>query len=286
MPIDLDKVVGAELGPLEYTYTETEVILYALGIGFGAKPTDANHLRYVYENGLAVFPTFGVIPPSPGIGQFFALPGLDINFMMLLHGEHKLEIHKYPLPTGGKVVSRGKVSAVYDKQKGALAVMELTTFSDKDEALYTNSVGFYIRGEGGFGGESWPPVGNHAPDREPDLTVEYQTIPQQAAIYRLSGDRNPLHIDPAMAAMGGFDRPILHGLCTYAHVGRAVVDGVCGGDETRLRSLEVRFAKPVFPGETIRTLIWKEGGDKVLMKAVVPERGVDVITNAAATISN
>ena len=286
MPIDISRVLGAPLGPIEYDYTEKDVILYALGIGFGAKPLDPSHLRYTYENGLVAFPTFGVIPPSGGMAQFLGLPGLDINMMMLLHGEQRLEMHGPPIPPAGRLVTRGKVEAIYDKGKGALTVFRLTTSDAQNRPIFSNVVSFFIRGEGGFGGESGPPVGNFSPDRAPDQVVEYPTLPQQALIYRLSGDRNPLHVDPAFAAMGGFDRPILHGLCSFGHVGRAVVEAFGGDDPARLGSLEVRFAKPVFPGETIATHLWDAGGGKVLLKAVAKERGVEVITNGLATLKS
>ncbi|TMK87076.1 MAG: 3-alpha,7-alpha,12-alpha-trihydroxy-5-beta-cholest-24-enoyl-CoA hydratase, partial [Actinobacteria bacterium] len=210
------------------------------------------------------------------------LEGLSINPMMLLHGEQDLVLHK-PLPVRAKVENSGRVAAVYDKGKGALVVIETETKDETGDLLCTNRFSAFIRGEGGFGGESGPQPGNEPPARDADQVVESPTLPQQALLYRLSGDKNPLHADPNMAALGGFDRPILHGLCSYGIVCKAAVDNALGGDVTKVGRYQARFSGVVFPGETIVTSMWREG-DQVILSASTKERGTPVITNAAITI--
>jgi acyl dehydratase len=202
--------------------------------------------------------------------------------MMLLHGEQDLIIHK-PLPPRAKVENTGLLKDVFDKGKGALLVIESETKDESGDPLCTNRFSAFIRGEGGFGGESGPPPGNEAPGRDPDVVVESPTLPQQALLYRLSGDKNPLHADPNMAALGGFDKPILHGLCSYGIVCKAAVDKALDGDVTKVARYQARFSGVVFPGETIVTSIWREG-DKLILAAKTKERDSKVITNAAITI--
>src|SRR5438094_5226991 len=281
MPIDLDKVLGAELPGDVAEWNEDQVILYHLGVGAGVPPTEPGELDYTYETRLKVLPSFGVIPVFRALGGIVGLEGLQFNPMMLLHGEQDLEVHK-PVPTRAKVESTGRIAAVYDKGKGALVVIEATTKDESRELLFVNRFGAFLRGEGGFGGESGPPPGNEAPDRSPDLVAESPTLPQQAILYRLSGDKNPLHIDPQCAQLGGFDRPILHGLCSYGIVCKAVVDTALGGDTAGVTRYQARFSGVVFPGETIVTSMWDEG-DRVVVQARTKERDTPVITNAAIT---
>ena len=283
MPIDVDKVVGAELPGEVSEWDEADVILYHLGVGAGVPPTDPGELQYTYESSpLKVLPSFGVIPVFRMLGGLVGLEGLSFNPMMLLHGEQDLVLHR-PLPARAKVENTGKVAGVYDKGKGALVVVETETSDEGGEQLCTNRFSAFIRGEGGFGGEPGPGPGNEAPARQPDVVVESPTLPQQALLYRLSGDRNPLHVDPAMAQVAGFDRPILHGLCSFGIVCKAVVDGMLGGDVTSVVRYQARFAGVVFPGETIVTSMWREG-DRVVVGAATGERGTPVITNAAVTV--
>lgn len=285
MPIDVEKAMGTPLKPIEFEYNFKDVILYALGVGAGVPPTDKEQLKFTYESGLKVLPTYGVIPPFPAMGGIMGHPGLEFNPMMLLHGEQFLEIRKTPIPVKGKLVNKPSIQAIYDKGKGALLLLDCVTETKDGEEVFFNTFSLFLRGEGGFGGESGPKPGDAAPDRDPDETVEMKTLPQQALLYRLSGDFNPLHADPNFAAMGGFDRPILHGLCTFGHVGRAVLQACCDNDPDKFKSIKVRFAGSVYPGETIVTQIWKESDDRVLVKAKVAERDIDVITNAAVTIN-
>ncbi len=283
MPID-PAVVGQELQPLDYEVTPDKVILYNLGIGAGADPED---LKFVYENppGLLVLPTFGVIPPFPALIGLIGAKGVDINLAMLLHGEQYLEIRKHPLPIQGKLTSKPKIAALYDKVKGALIELDVDTVDENGDVVYFNKFGAFIRGEGGFGGEKGPEPGNEPPERDPDKVVEMKTLPQQALLYRLSGDKNPLHADPNFAAMGGFDRPILHGLCTFGFAGRAILAAYCDNDPAKFKAIKVRFSRPVLPGDTIITEMWKEGDDKIIFRCKTAERGEYCLTNAAVWLN-
>jgi len=209
MPIDLQKALGAELEPMSYELTQDKVMLYALGVG--AVP-EGDDLPFVYENGLKVLPTFGVVPPFPALMGLLTAPGVSVNPIMILHGEQYLEIRKHPLPTTGTLISKPKIANIYDKGKGALLELDVVTEDRDGNEIFYNRFGTFARGEGGFGGDKGPAPGNEPPDRAPDAVVESPTLRRQAAIYRLSGDYNPLHIDPQFAAMAGYDRPIIHGL--------------------------------------------------------------------------
>ena len=278
MPIDLS-AVGRPLPPITHTYSEKDVMLYALGVGAGT-----DDLQFTYERDLQVLPTFGVIPAFPAM--FSLGPVMQVNPMMVLHGEQRIELYA-PIPTRGTLTTTPTVRAVYDKIKGALIIVDAETVDDKGKRIFKNTFGTFARGEGGFGGDRGPSgPRNVQPDRRPDAVVEMLTLPQQALIYRLSGDMNPLHADPDFAEMGGFDRPILHGLCTFGHVGRAVLRSCCANDPARLRALDVRFAGVVFPGETIVTEMWKTDGSDVIVQAKTKERGEVVISAACATIAS
>jgi acyl dehydratase len=265
--------VGIELPPMEFEYSERDLMLYALGVG-------ATELDFVYERSLKALPTFAVIPAFPAMMGMSA--GIEINLVMVLHGEQSFRIHN-TIPTKGKLITRGKVASVYDKGKGALANVETETHDEGGKLIFTNTSGVFVRGAGGFGGERGPEAGNIPPERAPDKTVEMQTLPIQAMIYRLSGDRNPLHIDPDFAKMAGYDRPILHGLCTFGHVGRAVLREYCGNDPSRFAGMSVRFSGVVYPRDTIITEMWDEGNRKVVLQAKTQEGRV-VISNAAAEV--
>lgn len=281
MPIDVDKVVGMELPPLTFEYEPKDVILYALGVGAGEEPED---LKYIYENGLEVLPTFGAIPSFFAVLSLFQVEGIDINPVMILHGEQYLQIRKHPLPVEGKFITRPKIANVFDKGKGALLELETETVDENGDVVFFNVAGEFIRGEGGFGGEKGPSAANHPPDRAPDKVVEMSTLPQQAAIYRLSGDGNPLHIDPSIASMAGYEKPILHGLCTFGYSGRAILSEFCDNDPARFKSIKVRFSSHVFPGETIQTEMWDEGEGEIIFQARTAERGEVAISNAVARV--
>nr|MDE0501188.1 MaoC/PaaZ C-terminal domain-containing protein [bacterium] len=284
MPIDVEAALASELPVLNFVWDEDRVILYQLGLGAGCPPTDPRELSYTYEGNLAVLPSFGTIAASASMLSITSARGVDINWALMLHGEQDLELER-PIPRSGEVVSRPHIAHIYDKGRAALMVVEVTSTDRRTgELLFTNRSSLFIRGEGGWGGDPGPKASNQAPAREPDHVVRSPTLPQQALLYRLSGDKNPLHADPAFAALGGFDRPILHGLCTYGIVCKAAVDAVLGGDPGRARRYQARFAGVVFPGETVVTRMWVEE-DKVLLEASVEERDATVLSNAALWVS-
>jgi acyl dehydratase len=282
MPIDPAVALGARLPALTSSWDADTVILYHLGIGAGlGRPTDPAELAYTYERNLKVLPSFAVIPPfaalvSAVMGQ---LPGVDINPALVLHGEQDLELHR-PLPTDATVEHRPRVASLYDKGKAALVTLEVPSGAPGGEPWFTNRFTIFARGEGGFGGEQAPPPGNERPSRDADAVVESPTMSHQALIYRLSGDKNPLHADPQFAQLAGFDTPILHGLCTYGIVCKAVVDTLLDGDVSAVSRYKVRFAGIVFPGETVVTSMWRED-DRIVLSATTKERGQPVLANAA-----
>ena len=275
MPIDLS-YVGKKLEAVTYAYAEKDVMLYGLGVGCG--PDD---LQFVYERELKVLPTFSVVVSFPAMLNLGG--AMQVNPAMVLHGEQRIDV-RAPLPTSGTITTTPRITAVYDKGKGAVVVVETQSVDTRGNLLFVNTASIFVRGEGGFGGDRGPSgAKNVPPDRPPDKSISYKTLPQQALLYRLSGDMNPLHADPDFAKLGGFDRPILHGLCTYGHAGRAVLTAFCGNDPARLRTLEVRFSGVVFPGETITTDMWQVEPKKIVLTAKT-ERGEAVLSNAAAEL--
>jgi len=282
MPIDPSRALGAELGEGTTSYTKDDVILYHLGVGAGDPATDPNELEYCFEKNLKVLPSFGVIPTFGSMGGLGSVPGLEFNFAMLLHGEQDLEVHA-PIPPEARITNKAKIAEIWDKGKAALVVLQVDTRDEAGKPLFTNRFSLFLRGEGGFGGESGPKAGNAAPDRAPDGVIERKSLPQQALIYRLSGDKNPLHADPEFAKMAGFDTPITHGLCSYGIVCKAIVDEVLGGDVAKVARYSARFAGVAFPGETYVVSYWKEG-DSILFEAKSKERDAKIITNAAIKI--
>ena len=282
MPIDPSKALGAELGEGKYSWTRDDVILYHLGVGAGVPATAESELEYTYEKNLKVLPSFGVIPVFGAMGGLGGVEGLSFNFAMLLHGEQDITLHQ-PIPPEATVVNTGRVAELWDKGKACLCVLEVDTKLESGEPLFTNRFSLFLRGEGGFGGEPGPKAGNERPDRDPDGVIESTTLPQQALIYRLSGDKNPLHADPEFAKMAGFEKPIIHGLCSFGVVCKAVVDEVLGGDTTAVARYQVRFRGVGYPGETYLTSYWREG-DQIIIEAKSKERDEVVISNAAITL--
>ncbi|MET8762643.1 MaoC/PaaZ C-terminal domain-containing protein [Lentzea sp. NPDC004782] len=257
MPIDPDVAIGAELPEIKFSWTHSDVLLYHLALG-------ATELRYVYEQGLRVLPTFGVVAPrfhetAPPAVSF---PGVDVDLARVLHGTQEITVHT-PIPAEGEAVLRTRIADVWDKGKAAVIVQESTAVTPDGTSLYTTRSSIFARGEGGFGGSRGPSQKVEVPAREPDAVIETPTLPQQAYLYRLCGDRNPLHADPEFARLAGFDRPILHGLCTYGVVCKAVIDALLGGPE-QVRSFGAKFAGVVFPGETLTTRVWRDGPRLVL----------------------
>jgi len=277
MPVDLS-AVGKKLGSVTHTYTERDVMLYALGVGAGRE-----ELQFTYEQDLKVLPTFAVIPAFPAMLNLGS--AMQVNPVMVLHGEQRIELHG-PIPTSGTITTTPTIKAIYDKGKGALVVVETESVDEKGKLLFRNTSGIFARGEGGFGGDRGPSgAKNVPPDRKPDESIAMKTLPQQALVYRLSGDMNPLHADPNFAKMAGYDVPILHGLCTFGHAGRAVLQAFCDNDPARMKSFEVRFSGVVFPGETITTDMWQVERGKIVFTAKT-ERGEAVLTGAGAEVAS
>ena len=279
MPIDPALAFAAEVPPAHASWNADDVILYHLGIGAGInRATDPAELEYTYERNLKVLPSFGVIPVFDALLNMNSIDGIDVNFALVLHGEQDLELHR-PIPVNGSIESRVRVAGLHDKGKAGLVVLEVES-SDADGPLFTNRFSIFARGEGGFGGEPGPKPADAAPGRAPDAVVESPTMSHQALLYRLSGDKNPLHADPEFAAIAGFETPILHGLCTYGAACKGVVDEMLDGDVTKVERYQVRFSGVVFPGETIMTSMWDEG-DRIVLTAATEERGDTVLSNAA-----
>ncbi len=284
MPIDMEKLLAWPFPDVEHSYTTRDTMLYALGAGAGSDPLDADDLRYVYEDGLVALPTMPVVLGYPG---FWARnPETGITWRKLLHGEQGLTLHA-PLPVSGTVIGRTRITGLIDKgeDKGALLFSERNVIEkDSGRLLATLTATAFLRGDGGFGGPSGPaPKPRPIPERAADASLDLATLPNAALVYRLSGDYNPLHADPGTAAAAGFPRPILHGLCTYAVAGRAILRLACDNDPLRLKSLNARFTAPVLPGETIRTEIWRDGR-VIAFRSSVVERGVTVLNNGRAEI--
>ncbi len=284
MPIDRDKALSQSYPDGEGHYGPDDAILYHLGVGAGVPATDPGELEYTYEKNLKVLPSFPTVVRAGAGANIFGTPGLEFNPALLLHGEQDVELHQ-PLPPKAKLTSSARIADIFDKGKAALVIVEVSSKDESGEPLFTNRMSLFLRGEGGFGGPSGPKVENAPPDREPDGVIESPTLPQQALLYRLNGDKNPLHCDPEFAKSAGFDTPIIHGLCSYGIVCKAIVDGALDGDVTRVARYQARFRGIGFPGETYRTSYWREG-DRLLVESRSVERDAIIISNAAVTLRN
>lgn len=261
MAID-PNAVGAKGEPGRRSWTSKDALLYALGVGAGMTDPVNFELEFTTENSAnipqRVLPTMGVVLPAGAnvmdkLGSF--------NWAMLLHAEQEIELHR-EIPVEGTLESAGEVVAIYDKGKGALVVLEWkAALADTGDPLFTTRMAAFIRGEGGFGGDRGPSGVRTPPERKPDHVVTYQTRPDQALLYRLSGDRNPLHSDPSFAKQGGFEKPILHGLCTFGFTGRALLHTLCDSDPARFKSMGARFSSPVYPGEALTVEMWGAGDE-------------------------
>ncbi len=289
MPIDVAKLKNWPFEPFEQRYTARDTMLYALGLGLGQDPLDREQLRFVYEDGLQALPTMAVVLGSAG---FWAQdPATGIDWVRLLHGEQSLELLA-PLPAAGTVVGHTRVTAIVDKGAGKGALM----YSERDihdagsgqRLAVSRSVSF-LRGDGDFAATGQPsdvppPARQATPDTPPDHVCELQTRPEAALIYRLSGDYNPVHVDPVVARAAGFERPILHGLCSFGVSGVALLKTLCGWDASRLKEIGCRFSSPVYPGETLRVQMWRRG-EAVQFRTWVVERNVLVLSHGSARIS-
>jgi acyl dehydratase len=284
MPIDPERAIGAEVGTVSFSWTESDVLLYHLAIGAGSRAGDhvsPAALRYTFEGaGLQVLPSFGVVAPT-----FHAtdpppldLPGCDINLAQVVHGSQAVSLAG-PIPTSGSAVVSTRITDVWDKGKAAVIWQEGVATSDAGEELWTTRSSIFVRGEGGWGGDRGVSAPVQLPDREPDVDTTYAVTPQQAMLYRLCGDRNPLHADPDFAKAAGFPAPILHGLCSYGIVLRELTDGLLGGDATKVESFSAKFTGVVFPGETLRVQGWLEDGHIVATGTVdgAGDRGGDPV---------
>lgn len=283
MPINPD-AVGAKSEPTRQSWTSKDALLYAVGVGAGQEPLE--ELQYTTENSAdveqKVLPTMAVVLGfgAGAMGQIGSF-----NPAMLVHGEQSITLHR-EIPVEGEIETTSEITGIYDKGKGAVVVTESTSTLVADgQPLFTKMMSAFIRGEGGWGGDSGPALEWERPDGDPDESVTYTTRPEQALIYRLSGDRNPLHADPKFAAMGGFDRPILHGLCTYGFTGRGLLHSLCGGDSSRFTSMYGRFSSPVFPGESLTVNVWRTGEGEAVFQTqggdgrVVLDKGTCTFTS-------
>ncbi|MCP3816600.1 MaoC family dehydratase N-terminal domain-containing protein [Streptomyces sp. A3M-1-3] len=270
MPIDAAKAMAAEPRSSEISWDHKDIQLYHLGLGAGSPATDPDELRYTLESKLHVLPSFATVAGS-GMAMVggLAAPGIEVNLASVLHGGQAIELHR-PIPVRGRAVATSRVQAVYDKGKAAVLVLR-SEVADDDGPLWTSDSQIFVRGEGGFGGERGPSNRLELPGRAPDRTVERPIREDQALLYRLSGDWNPLHADPEFAKLAGFDKPILHGLCSYGVTLKAVVDTALDGDVSRVRSYTTRFAGIVFPGETLRIRMWQSPG-RVQVSVTAVER--------------
>lgn len=279
MPIDYAKLKSLQFEPVRHTYTRRDTMLYALGLGIGADdPTDAGELKYVYEKSLVALPMQAVTLAA--VPMLLADPAFGINYKLLLHAEQTLTVHK-PLPPEGTILGEFSIDEIYDKgaAKGAIMYSTRKIFdSVSREPLATMGMVSFLRGDGGFGGKSeGAPKPRPVPaDRPADHTITVTSPRNQALIYRLSGDYNPLHSDPEIAAAAGFNKPILHGLCHYGMAGRALIKALCGDDPARLTRLDTRFTSPVYPGEALRVDVWNIGGGDASFRVVASERNVIV----------
>lgn len=282
MPIVYDQIMSLKSEGQTFTYGDRETMLYALGVGMGRDPMNEAELPFVYENGLKAMPTQATVI-AWGMST---MAKSGINYLMVVHGEQKLTVHK-PLPAAATIVADERVTGAFDKGagKGAIIVTEkVIREKDTNEKLCTLTSTTFARGDGGFGGPTTgAPEPHSIPERKADMSVECDTRPDQALIYRLSGDRNPLHSDPKVAKLAGFPKPILHGLCSYGTACRAILTAVAEHDPARIKQFDVRFSSPVFPGETIVTDIWKDG-HTVSFRARVKERDVVVLNNGKCVL--
>jgi acyl dehydratase len=298
MPLNHD-LIGKPLPPQRHEYTWQAAVLYALGVGARVD----GELDYLYEGrGPRVLPTFAVVPSFRSLVDVCAR--LGASPLAILHGEQTIRLAR-PIPPSGAFETRAEVTGIYDKGKGALVVVRAATSDERGEPVFENEFSLFVRGEGGFGGSRGPearavgaqgviprdPVsrsggdrsGGEIPARAPDFSESQATSPDQAALYRLSGDLNPLHIAPEAGQAAGFGRPILHGLCTYGFAGRAVVRHACGGDPGKLASFAARFSGVVFPGDTLVTSGWRDDSGRWAVQVAKPD-GTVVLSHAVAEV--
>jgi acyl dehydratase len=283
--MNLERLTAHVFPEVRHTYTERDTMLYALGLCACQDVANVQELSFVYEGrDLQALPSFVCVLAHPGF--WIRAPELEVDWVKLVHAEQHFELHA-PLPTAGEVVSRYRITGVIDKgpKVGALMYLEATLASAAGEALATVQMTTLLRGDGGCG--SWGRSGRElpaVPSGPPRGAIDIKTPPTAALLYRLSGDRNPLHADPDVARQAGFDRPILHGLCTYGIAGHVLIRALCGYEAARLEAMSARFTRPVYPGETLRTEFWGEDGETVQFRSSSLEREVTVLDRGVARI--
>jgi acyl dehydratase len=278
MPINPD-AVGAQGDPVEVSWDSKDCLLYALGVGAGQTDPTGFELEFTTENSSNItqraLPTQAVVIAMNGMNALSQIG--DFNFFMLVHGEQGIELER-ELPISGTARIQSEVTGIYDKGSGAVVAMQATGVDSKSgDLLFTSRMSAFIRGEGGWGGDRGPSEKITPPDRAPDHAVTYETRHDQALLYRLSGDRNPLHSDPEVAKAVGFEKPILHGLCSYGYTGRALLHALCESDPGRVRRMDARFSKPVIPGDALTVRMWVDGGSAIFQ--TVNQNGDVVIDN-------
>lgn len=272
MPIDLDVALGAELPPVQFSWTSSDVQLYHLSLGAGANPLDPRELRYVADGTPQVLPTFGSVAQSfhDTEAPTVRFPGIDIELSKVLHASETVTAAA-PIPPSGTAVAVTRFTDIWDKGKAAVIWSETKVVTPDGQPLWTQRRSIFARGEGGFGGDRGPSSTAGIPDRAPDVELAIAVLPQQALLYRLCGDRNPLHSDPQFAAGAGFPKPILHGLCTYGMTCKAITDAVLDGDAAAVGSYGARFTGVVYPGETLTARVWEVDG-RFVATVVAPGR--------------
>ncbi len=284
MALNYDKLIATSIVDLPFSFRDVETILYALGVGVGRDPVDARELSYVYEggSGLKTLPSFATVL----VPDMFP-PDLGWDYSQVLHAEQRLQLFR-PLPSAADLLVNKRVVEAFDRGPGigAMVLFEAEVRLAKDDTvLFTLGNTIIARGDGGFGGPNGKgPVPHRVPRREPDLSCSLPTRPDQALLYRLTGDRNPLHADPALAQSAGFGQPILHGLCTYGVACHAILRTICDYDHTLISSLDARFSAPVVPGDTIATDMWQDG-NLISFQCRAVERDVVVVRNGKCTLN-
>ena len=277
MALNMD-LIGRSTEPLTHEYDWRDVVLYALGVG-----ATADELDFVYEGrGPVVLPSFAVVPAFSSLLDTCGKLGADL--LKVLHGEQAITLHR-PIPPSGAFQTTATVKGIYDKGKGALAVIDMKTTDAQGEPVFDNVSSIFVRGEGGFGGDRGPATEKLDPPEggAPAFSITQTTSASQGALYRLSGDYNPLHIDPEFAGKAGFEKPILHGLCTYGYAGRAIIEGACGHDVSKLKGFSARFTGVVFPGETLTTRGWQLADGRYAIQTTADD-GRTVLGNAIADV--
>jgi acyl dehydratase len=276
---DLVDLIGKRVGPIPFEYTWKNVILYALSVGAGTE-----ELQFIYERargGLKVFPSFATVMSGDVFAELFR--DVQVDLSRFIHGDEAIKLYR-PIPPGGKALVEAEITNVYDKGKGALIVWRLNVATEQDEPMAEAEHGIFYVGAGGFGGDPGPKAEALEPPEgaQPDFTTSYYIPENQAALYRLNGDLNPLHLDPEFAKLGGYPRPILHGLCTYGYAVRAILFRTCNGDVARFKEFKARFSGVVYPGDMLVTEGWRDKDGRYLIRSRT-ERGV-VLSHAYARV--